>query len=867
MGIKWHAHCIFHLLFFILNFQTNNAAVKRSIDMSAAYSLNTDDRLPKSVLPISYEIHLEPNYEECTFSGLIKIKLSWAADSKKISLHAHHDLNINDRKIKMHKINQKYGDENSTDYVAVLRGSRIPKKNIYVVYLKETIMQGTECTLEIPFDGNIWSSAEGFFTGSYENTTYFATNLRLNNAHRLFPCFDEPGFKVPFIFSITRPKELVALFNTPLNQSTEHPKLNEYVIDFFEKTPPMSTFTFGFFISALQLYKSTNIMTSSQPIIQMWTLKDDENQLEETYIKIVTIYNKIKHYFGTHIPLSKIDVVCIPDLPLARPVDNWGLLLFGKRDLLRKGHYDITHELIYQWLGSWVTPNWWNDAHLNKAIASFLASDIVLEIDGGVEFNGKYPMTTLYSLYYEFSKRYPHSRITGMKQETISHKTELVLRMLNFTLSKKSFQNGIRNFILEYQYKTFCGDDFWESLNSQSLKDGTLKPHLNVGVIVNTWFAYHRLPVVKVLRDYTEKTAILQQKVYLRERPHDVPEQEKMLWWIPILLNRQDALNFSSGCPYLWMENKKQINIQNMPEKDQFIIINYEEIAPFPVNYDNKNWKMLSDILQTDNGRKQIPPYTRAKLLHDAWNLAFAGDLSFSAALNMTLFIKYERNHIVWNPVFTFIDQIGRHIDESEVHAKFESYVIFLLAPFYEELGEELSIEDNWKTDIRTLTKRFLCRAGYKPCIKEAEQTFEIWQNTTNPNHEYPEASHYLCPIFKWGSLEKWQFGLERVMQFPKSRKLSERTHLLKALAGCPTQPEKIEQLLKITILEDHSNFTENDKFLILTSLTSGSSHYSLLNFVSTNWMTLRQKFKNKTNLWDHLIGSATGFFLNSERL
>lgn len=65
-----------------------------------------------------------------------------------------------------------------------------------------------------------------------------------------------------------------------------------------------------------------------------------------------------------------------------------------------------------------------------------------------------------------------------------------------------------------------------------------------------------------------------------------------------------------------------------------------------------------------------------AKLLHDAWNLAYAGDLSFATAFNMTLFMKYEREHLVWNPVFTFIDHIGRHIDMSNVHKKFEVLII-----------------------------------------------------------------------------------------------------------------------------------------------------------------------------------------------
>ena len=60
---------------------------------------------------------------------------------------------------------------------------------------------------------------------------------------------------------------------------------------------------------------------------------------------------------------------------------------------------------------------------------------------------GKWPMTVLYSLYYEFSKRYPHSRITGMKQETACTKIELLFRMFNYTIGGDTFKKGLRKFI------------------------------------------------------------------------------------------------------------------------------------------------------------------------------------------------------------------------------------------------------------------------------------------------------------------------------------------------------------------------------------------------------------------------------------
>lgn len=174
----------------------------------------------------------------------------------------------------------------------------------------------------------------------------------------------------------------------------------------------------------------------------------------------------------------------------------------------------------------------------------------------------------------------------------------------------------------------------------------------------------------------------------MRERPHDVPDQEKFLWWIPIILVKQTHLNFHNSVPLLWMRKQRQIQLRDMPDSHHFIIVNPEEIGscrnvilstnfsvffsgPFPVNYDVKNWNMLAQFLNSRE-RTKVPVNTRAKLLHDAWNLAYAGDLSFATALNMTLFLKYEREHLAWDPVFTMIDHIGRHIDSSAVHIKFQ---------------------------------------------------------------------------------------------------------------------------------------------------------------------------------------------------
>lgn len=92
--------------------------------------------------------------------------------------------------------------------------------------------------------------------------------------------------------------------------------------------------------------------------------------------------------------------------------------------------------------------------------------------------------------------------------------------------------------------------------------------------------------------------------------------------------------------------------------------------------------------------------------------------------------------------------------------------------------------------------------------------------------------------------MEEWEFGLQRVINFPKARTQSERTYILKTLAGCPIQKEKIERLLNITIIEENSNFTEYDVPLIFNMLTGSSNGYAtLFQFLETNWDLIKTRW------------------------
>ncbi|CAH4038188.1 unnamed protein product [Pieris brassicae] len=839
------------------NLQGLHIIKTRSIDLNNAHALTLETRLPKTVKPNGYNIELEPYLDDAVFNGRVQINVTWLEDSDEISLHCSHDLEVTE-----HNVVLRNGE--NLEVVGVKEMNMDSKKPILTLLLGKTVSKSSKGELIFSFKGRMQTaSMDGFFKSSYkteqdEERMVAGTQLRPNNARHLFPCFDEPGYKTPFELSIARPKDMVALSNTPVAQTMEIENEPGAVKDVFEVTPPMSTFAFGFVIAHLtQLGNSTHYKDDNGNNIELrvWGRPEYLTALEGTNEKLARVFKEVASFWQVPLPLKKLDVVALPYYLGAKPADNWGLIVFKESDLTNRRYQIVEQEVTYLWLGALASPAWWSDAYVNKGLVGYIAADIALKINDS-EMDRQWPITVLYSIYYEFSKRYPHSRITGLKQETTCTKIELLFRVFNYTLGADTFKKGMRMFIREKAFKTFTGDDIWNALNAAAHEDGKIPKGVDIKTIAMSWIEQDRLPLVTVNRNYDKNTAHISQKVYLRERPHDVPNADKMSWWLPLVVIRGEKLDFDKTSPVVWMK-EKETTIEKMPSKEHFIIVNPEEIAPFPVNYDQENWNLLLQYLQSEE-RLSIPALTRAKLLHDAWNLAFAGELSFATALNMTLFLNYEKDRLVWEPVFTMIDHIGRHIC-SCIKEKFRTYVRTFLSPVYEEFHHK---NETGRKNLCSLAKNFLCHAGYKPCIEEAREAYTKWMEMPNPDEGNPMPNPYICPVFKWGTNKEWEFGLQRVIHFPSSRKQSERTYLLKTLAGCPIDEYKINRLLNVTILEGNGNFTETDLFLIFSMLTGDEAGYTALyHFLDNHWDFLKEKFASKTNLWDNLILSATGEF------
>ena len=88
------------------------------------------------------------------------------------------------------------------------------------------------------------------------------------------------------------------------------------------------------------------------------------------------------------------------------------------------------------------------------------------------------------------------------------------------------------------------------------------------------------------------------------------------------------------------------------------------------MNYDNDNWNLIIKELQENH--TNIPPLNRAQLLDDALNLARAGKLSYSVALDLTMYLEYDKDYIPWAAALNALSFLDRRLTNNEGYDNFK---------------------------------------------------------------------------------------------------------------------------------------------------------------------------------------------------
>ncbi|XP_026808314.1 aminopeptidase N-like [Rhopalosiphum maidis] len=829
-------------------------------------------KLPTNFKPLSYRLNVTTHLEDkFMFEGVVDIQIICIEATDTIVLHS------NILKIDKKNVVVTNGSENVVPVASV---SFNPWKELMYVRSTVNFKTGDKYVLTIPFIGKITDGLVGYYKSSYmdkENnqTKWLAvTQFEPADARRAFPCFDEPALKAKFKIILGHKKGLTAISNMRKINESESLSNPDYVFDEFEESVPMSTYLVAYMVSDLVFFESDS--QDGEVKFRIIARKDTTNQTEFAKKAGSSILKYYEDYFDEKFPLSKQDMVAIPDFSAAA-MENWGLVTYREIALLidpdlaaidniRSVVSVIAHELAHQWFGNLVTMKWWSDIWLNEGFATYVAVYGVNFLYPKWNYIQLETVENYLSILKDDSLKSSHPLSVSAKNpneiaqifDTISYKKgSFLLHMMNMYLGENTFKQGIRNYINKHKFSNAEQDDLWNSLTEEAHRQETLDKNLTVKLTMDTWTLQTGYPVLKVVRDYSADTVTLSQERFLTIKSNGTDKNS--CWWIPLTMTTSTEANFNQTKAKSWLNCENNNLTLPLAKDNDWVIYNVQMAGLFRVLYDTRNWMGIISTLNDPNKYKTIHTLNRVQLIDDSFSFSQNGDLDYGITFQLLKYLKHEKEYTPWMAALDGFGPINKLMKRTPNQGVFQNYMQRMLSPVYSRFRNMTTkLNDFEEIRFKNLIIAEACRYRINDCTEQAINLFSKWMNTTDPDKNnilsIELKSVIYCQAIKYGGVAEWDFLWER---YQRSNVASEKVKLLSAL-GCSSDTWLLNRFLNWTL--DSSIIRKQDTITVFYYVTNSDVGYlAAKNFLYSRFVDISNYFNNRGSAiskYIKLIGS-----------
>lgn len=214
------------------------------------------------------------------------------------------------------------------------------------------------------------------------------------DAHRLYPCFDQPDLRTRFRLDLDLPAEWVAVANgAEMPVAAQPPEGRRYWS--FRETVPLPTYLMAFACGAFAVVPGPALQApgiDAQAPFRIFVRPSQQKLLDREAVAKLHIEGLrwLCTYFNVDYPFRKLDIALLPGFPYGG-MEHAGAIFYREQSLafdhpptdgeLARRSTLIYHELSHQWFGNYVTMRWFDDLWLKEGFATFLAHLAMEELE------------------------------------------------------------------------------------------------------------------------------------------------------------------------------------------------------------------------------------------------------------------------------------------------------------------------------------------------------------------------------------------------------------------------------------------------------------------------------------------------------
>jgi len=319
------------------------------------------------------------------------------------------------------------------------------------------------------------------FTDPADGLTYLWAQSFLDDAQRMFACFDQPDLKASFALTVDAPAGWRVVAN-----ARGEPDGQRWT---FAPTEPISTYLFtvaaGPWHSRHRQRGGTRLGLHCRQSLATH-LDADADELFELTAQSFGLQEEL---FGRSYPFGDTyDQLFVPEFNHGA-MENPGAVTFSEDfvfrsrvtdDARRKRAMVIAHELSHMWFGDLVTMRWWDDLWLNESFAELMG---FLTVDRATRFTGTWvDFTATRKVWGYRADQLPSthpvqgevadSRGALLNFDGISYaKGASVLRQLMATIGADEFFAGVRAYLDRHAFGSTAFADLLRELEAASGRD------------------------------------------------------------------------------------------------------------------------------------------------------------------------------------------------------------------------------------------------------------------------------------------------------------------------------------------------------------------------------------------------------------